>query len=318
LVINEVTWASEEIIPIKVRSLQIVGGPEDQGTLTYNEIEDTINLAVSGESLQLGHEVLHTVINDTSSTIINGIVVMITGVDEDTGLIKVAPATTTDPSYILGLTTTEIEPDGVGKVASLGKVTDLDTSGFSSKDKLYIDTTNGTLTNVEPTSGLFLQAGLALLIDDTVGSIYVRLTAANGSSPSELERLLEGLNIGWRLRGRNPEYYGNIGNQSIDLSYSLDNDNTNGATGDYSFSVGLGTRADNNYQTTLGLYNDNKTGTIFEVGIGSDTSNRYNAIEVYYDGTILAPALSNDKIVSSHSLVTKNYIDNLIIDCGVY
>ena len=60
-----------------------------------------------------------------------------------------------------------------------------------------------------------------------------------GATPTGLEQITEGSNTGWRLIGRDPNNYGDIGNGAIDLSYGSSASTTYGATGDYSFCVGF-------------------------------------------------------------------------------
>lgn len=61
--------------------------------------------------------------------------------------------------------------------------------------------------------------------------------------PTGLEAVDEGNGIGWRLIGRDPEHYANIGFEAIDLSFSLNNSTTKGASGSYSFALGLDSEA---------------------------------------------------------------------------
>ena len=56
--------------------------------------------------------------------------------------------------------------------------------------------------------------------------------------------------------------------------------------GEGSHASGRGTIAGQHYQTVTGQYNDNKTDTVFEVGIGTSDTDRKNGLEVYKDGTI--------------------------------
>jgi hypothetical protein len=58
-------------------------------------------------------------------------------------------------------------------------------------------------------------------------------------------------NGGWRLVGRNPNDYENIGDGAVDLSYSSLGENL-GATGEYSFAMGLNTLASGSLSTALG------------------------------------------------------------------
>lgn len=59
---------------------------------------------------------------------------------------------------------------------------------------------------------------------------------------SELEKLTEGANTGWRLLGKDPANYGNIGANAVDFSESVQTD-VYGATGNNSFASGLHTKA---------------------------------------------------------------------------
>jgi len=63
------------------------------------------------------------------------------------------------------------------------------------------------------------------------------------TEPTGLELISEVGNDGWRLIGFNPDLYGTIGNQAVDLSINNYSKNTHGATGDYSFASGNGTIA---------------------------------------------------------------------------
>ncbi len=63
------------------------------------------------------------------------------------------------------------------------------------------------------------------------------LIVAGGAS--ELEKLNEGNGDGWRLLGRNPALFGNIGLNAIDFSDSDDLSSTRGATGAGCFATGL-------------------------------------------------------------------------------
>ena len=63
------------------------------------------------------------------------------------------------------------------------------------------------------------------------------------------------------------------------------------------FAYGLGVRAQQRGQVAVGLYNDNKNNTAFEVGNGTGDSAKSNIFEVYNDGTI-----STDNGTTKHNL----------------
>lgn len=74
---------------------------------------------------------------------------------------------------------------------------------------------------------------------------------------SGLEQITEGtvpdVKTGWRLKGFDPEDYGNIGSHAVDLSWSTSPGNIFGATGFVSFAAGNRTRATGSSSTALGL-----------------------------------------------------------------
>jgi len=96
------------------------------------------------------------------------------------------------------------------------------TSGFTGSGDDY--TTSASLT------------GETLEFTRLSGGTYsVELT---GFTNSGLEAINEGGNDGWRLIGRDPVYYGDIGEQAVDFTYHVVPSSTAGVTGD--FSVGWG------------------------------------------------------------------------------
>ena len=77
-------------------------------------------------------------------------------------------------------------------------------------------------------------------------------TAASGGGASELQKITEGDNTGWRILGRDTATYGNIGPEAIDLSFSFNGSTTRGATGAISTAMGGGTTASGTYSTAMG------------------------------------------------------------------
>jgi hypothetical protein len=133
--------------------------------------------------------------------------------------------------------------------------------------------------------------------------------------PSELERieLLGGSSQGWRLLGKNADKYGEVGVNAVDLSESVVNGDY-GAIGENSFAAGMGVIARNLGSTALGRFNiaSDLADTILEVGVGLDVSHPANGLEVYRDGSIVAPLAENNVIDARglRTLVTKQYTDD--------
>jgi hypothetical protein len=159
--------------------------------------------------------------------------------------------------------------------------------------------------------------------------LYIDLSAL-GEIPSELERIIEGGQVGWRILGRDPQNYGNIGSGAIDLSESTEATDINGATGAISFAVGKnthasgnissafgeGTLAANNHETVVGKYNDESDpSSIFTVGIGGSDYDKKNGLQVRLDGSVLAPELTSANLANQnadpHTLTTKEYVDDV-------
>ncbi|WP_400075438.1 tail fiber domain-containing protein [Winogradskyella sp. R77965] len=100
---------------------------------------------------------------------------------------------------------------------------------------------------------------------------------------SGLESLNEGNGIGWRLKGQLPEFYGNIGLQAVDLSFSGTLSNSRGATGSYSFATGNGTNASGDYSMAAGL-NTSAFGD-YSVALGRGTAADGNNATAFGFGT---------------------------------
>ncbi|MCF8324765.1 MAG: tail fiber domain-containing protein [Leadbetterella sp.] len=106
-------------------------------------------------------------------------------------------------------------------------------------------------------------AGSVRIVDGTQGDGKVLTSDANGKATwttiatggtaSELQKITEASNTGWRILGRDPNYYGNIGNGAIDLSYSSGASTTLGATGAYALATGDETTASGDFSTASGI-----------------------------------------------------------------
>ncbi|MFL0354735.1 tail fiber domain-containing protein [Xanthomarina sp. GH4-25] len=130
-------------------------------------------------------------------------------------------------------------------------------------------------------------------ITDAKALITKEYADANLTS-SGLEVLTEGSNTGHRIIGRNPAYYGTIGNNAIDLSYSSGFSLERGATGNYSTAMGYNTTATAYASTVIGRYNTGSgnatswiaTDPLFIIGNGTSNSNKSNAFTVLKNGHI--------------------------------
>ncbi|WP_299768119.1 tail fiber domain-containing protein [uncultured Dokdonia sp.] len=74
-------------------------------------------------------------------------------------------------------------------------------------------------------------------------SVPYALHAQTAENTMGLEDIDEGNGIGWRLKDRDPDNYGNIGENAIDLSITTSPNTNRGATGNRAFAVGVSTIA---------------------------------------------------------------------------
>ncbi|WP_339875210.1 hypothetical protein [Olleya marilimosa] len=107
-------------------------------------------------------------------------------------------------------------------------------------------------------------------LQDTLDTLEADIDVLDANPlPSGLEAISEGNGIGYRLIGKDPANYGNIGEGASDLSHSSSSSTLRGATGSYSHAQGFGTTASGDYSHAEG------SGTIasgdYSHAEGSDT-----------------------------------------------
>ena len=125
--------------------------------------------------------------------------------------------------------------------------------------------------------------------------------------PTGLEAIDEGNGVGWRLIGRDPLNYGNIGIDAVDFGFSS-SAGTTGATGNNSFNTSLDGSAPSYGETSIGLFPTTYTpssvnsfiGTdrLFNIGNGTSTGNRVDAFTVLKSGLVTTPHLSSALILA--------------------
>jgi len=116
--------------------------------------------------------------------------------------------------------------------------------------------------------------------------------ASKADNVTGLEKISQNGKTGWRLVGRNPNYYGPIGSNAVDLSYNFASSEPYGATGNNSIAMGYRTTAPSYLETAIGRWNTeytpvsttswNSEDRLFVIGNGA--SNRNNAMTVLKNG----------------------------------
>ncbi len=109
---------------------------------------------------------------------------------------------------------------------------------------------SGTFTGVDWASddhflNVKINTGTGLIDMGTTpfSAVPYAITATSAQNVTGLEAINEGNGIGWRLKGRDPAYYGPIGQDAVDLSIPVNLSSTLGATGDYSVALGYASQA---------------------------------------------------------------------------
>lgn len=132
---------------------------------------------VANVTNQIGQETHLKVYNGTGSPIPNGAVVYIMGIDPDNihPSVALAIANTYHASRVIGVVTATIPDGSHGVVTRDGIVNNLDTSSYTSGDRLYLSSSiAGAMTLTAPTDGDFpVMVGNVCRVDATQGSIVV-------------------------------------------------------------------------------------------------------------------------------------------------
>lgn len=166
--------------PGNLENLQLTTGLENpahsEGLLFYDDTKKAVSYynEESDVTVNLGQELLIPVRNETGDTITNGTPVYPAGISNGDILIGLANAKEFRKSRLVGIVTHSIEDNTDGYVTKVGEVGGLDTSMFSEGDLLFLSTTDGELTNVQPTGESFITQMAAIKIKDSEnGSIVV-------------------------------------------------------------------------------------------------------------------------------------------------
>lgn len=111
-----------------------------------------------------------------------------------------------------------------------------------------------------------------------------------GDSSTGLEALDEGNGTGWRLVGKDPTFYGNIGGGAVDFGINTSASSTLGATGDVSFNFGYDNTAAGYGSIILGYSNNISANSTLShaLGYGNTITSGYTSTALGYGNTISA------------------------------
>lgn len=175
---------------IETASLQITGGVDNQGTLSWNTEDETLDLIVSPDvTYQIGQELGLVARNLSGTTLANGAIVKVTGASGDKVTVDIADASTELGSApTVGVVTETINNNSTGRITTAGLVRGLDTSSFSEGVAIYLGS-NGAFTATKPVSPNHLvHIGWVVRSHATEGAILVHVN--NGWEVDELHDVL--------------------------------------------------------------------------------------------------------------------------------
>jgi len=127
--------------------------------------------------------------------------------------------------------------------------------------------------NVQVNSG----GGLVDMGTTSFLSVPYALHAQTAENTMGLEDIDEGNGIGWRLKDRDPDNYGPIGENAIDLSATTSPNTNRGATGHRAFAVGVSTIASGDTSFAIGSATEASGSFSFAAG-GATTASGTGAV----------------------------------------
>ena len=157
------------------------------GEMAWDSGNQTPSIGLNSDvTLQLGQENVALVYNGTGSTIPNGSVVSVVGVQGQRPSIALADADSESTSAsTLGIATQDITDGSEGFVCTFGLVRGINTNGFTAGQPIYLSQTAGQFTSTRPSAPahtVFL--GWIIKVNAASGELFVNIS--NGWEISEL------------------------------------------------------------------------------------------------------------------------------------
>jgi hypothetical protein len=152
--------------------------PTDQGSIYWDEDEETIAVILNGSTTKVGEDIFFQVKNQSGATIPKGTAVRFDGVVGASGRINIVPflANGSNPSiYFLGVTYESIADGADGKALFNGKIRGVNTSAFAVGDILYASpTVAGGFTTTKPVAPNNIISVAAVLSSGANGILLIR------------------------------------------------------------------------------------------------------------------------------------------------
>ena len=155
------------------------------------------------------------------------------------------------------------------------------------------------------------------IIAETAISAEIATIAIDVENIPGLEQFDEGNGIGWRLTGRNPNNYGPIGLNAVDVSFSPVPGNLDGALGSNSFAQGYQSRASGNNSVAFGNLANASGAHSMSLGSGSVANGDYSFAgpEARSSGDY-SVALGNNAFASGFNAIAIGADSSVLYDSG--
>ena len=148
-----------------------------QAQVSYDTTKETLEIKGVNNTLQVGQESYVFIRNVSGGTLNDGDVLRITGYDATLDALEVvkAKADVIETAEVSGVATTTISDDAVGLMTTFGRINDLNTSGFTEGEEIFLSTTTaGAFTATKPNS-IPIQVGHIGKVNATTGFIQVEI-----------------------------------------------------------------------------------------------------------------------------------------------
>jgi len=181
-----------------------------EGRLEWNDDDGTLNLGMPGGnvSLQVGQELIVRVRNNSGDDYTNGTIIYNNGSSGNKPTISAATADHSDPASQatqFGMLTEDIDNNSNGYVTLIGNVRGMNTIDWTEGTPLYLSTTAGTMTDVQPSApNHTVWMGVVTKSHTTEGSVYFKpttpmhitdLSDVNGTVPDATNKHLVWNNV---------------------------------------------------------------------------------------------------------------------------
>jgi hypothetical protein len=162
-----------------------------EGLVWYDSTQHSLAFYNDGVTspVYIGEDIQVKVINNTGSTIANGIAVYVTGTASGQIYPNIAPAKAdvSVTSAVIGLTNGSIASGAIGYVTSQGVITNVNTGILAPGTVLYLSPYSaGQLQATVPPTGVAVQVGTVTYQNSSTGQIYVKQTTPLAVSASTI------------------------------------------------------------------------------------------------------------------------------------